>query len=187
MPRSEWIDADMTQAVTAYFAAHPEAGPAPLFHHRLGLARAVAAVVADLCAKRAEYGDFTTGMDCAQGYHHKSPTAAARKQAADDIRALVSAALAPPAKTEGGGRMSDWQPIETAPRDGRQILVREGYDPEEVPLVMAWHPPNAEPPEGWWLPSEDSVVSNGLTEDEYSPLLWAVIPAPPPKGDKDNG
>jgi hypothetical protein len=82
---------------------------------------------------------------------------------------------------------SEWRTMETAPKDGRQILVRESCDPAEVPLVMTWHPEDADPPEGGWLPSEDSVVSNGLREDEYFPMLWAVIPAPPPKGDTDNG
>lgn len=44
--------------------------------------------VQDLCAKRAEFGDFDTGQDCAGGYRHDSDTADARRKAADDIRAL---------------------------------------------------------------------------------------------------
>lgn len=44
--------------------------------------------VQDLCAKRAEFGDCTTGMGCAEGYHPESMTAQTRKKAADDIRAL---------------------------------------------------------------------------------------------------
>ncbi len=58
---------------------------------RYGIAhwmRSIVLHVQEWCAKRAEYGDFETGMDCADGYTHDSDTAVARKEAADDIRTL---------------------------------------------------------------------------------------------------
>jgi hypothetical protein len=51
--------------------------------------RELAAVAIDVCAKRAEYGDFETGMGCDAGYSPTSMTARVRKEAADDIRRLA--------------------------------------------------------------------------------------------------
>lgn len=45
---------------------------------------------ADVCAKRAEFGDCETGMGCHDGYHPNSHTGRARKEAADDIRRLFA-------------------------------------------------------------------------------------------------
>lgn len=42
----------------------------------------------DRCAKRAQYGDCTTGLGCDGGYSEGSIWADARKAAADDIRRL---------------------------------------------------------------------------------------------------
>lgn len=44
--------------------------------------------VQDCCAKRAEFGDFMTGMGCRDGYLQNGEIGRARKKAADDIRAL---------------------------------------------------------------------------------------------------
>jgi hypothetical protein len=44
--------------------------------------------VQDICAKRAEFGDCTTGRGCLHGYASNGEIARARKKAADDIRAL---------------------------------------------------------------------------------------------------
>ena len=44
--------------------------------------------VQERCAKRAEYGDCTTGMGCSGGYSPDGAVARARKKAAKDIRAL---------------------------------------------------------------------------------------------------
>ena len=39
-------------------------------------------------ATRAEFGDCETGLGCRDGYAYGSVTAAARKEAADDIRRM---------------------------------------------------------------------------------------------------
>ena len=51
-------------------------------------ARQIILHVQELCAKRAEYGDFETGMGCDDGYSHESMTATIRRKAAADIRAM---------------------------------------------------------------------------------------------------
>jgi len=64
--------------------------------------------------------------------------------------------------------MGDWQPIETAPKDGTPILVYEedwGY-----PISIRWHQP--------W----QKWVLNGVLLDLGSwgqPQIWMPLPEPP--------
>jgi len=71
--------------------------------------------------------------------------------------------------------MIDWQPIETAPRDGRDVLIY--VDQATVPLVrLAWWDDRHDEPEwyGWW--SNDSSVGSVLIE--WTPTHWAVWEGP---------
>lgn len=63
--------------------------------------------------------------------------------------------------------MGEWQPIETAPRDGRVILA--GY----------WRD------EGWWsdlydaTPDEFAADDHGFTRDLAPLTHWMPLPEPP--------
>lgn len=68
--------------------------------------------------------------------------------------------------------MSDWQPMESAPRDGTRILVCQlrsfRHDGERVRFAR-WK-------EGRWA-STDPIGSGW---DESTLLAWRAVPAPPP-------
>ena len=77
--------------------------------------------------------------------------------------------------------MIDWQPIETAPRDGRDVLIY--VDQATVPLVrLAWYktPKDVEelggdPEEvGWW----SFYLSCGSEKLSWEPTHWAVWEGP---------
>ena len=61
---------------------------------------------------------------------------------------------------------SAWQPIETAPRDGSQILVWDGKD-----VFIAWCC------KGRWM-YDDLMESPYLTP--WHPTHWQPLPSPPP-------
>ena len=69
--------------------------------------------------------------------------------------------------------MSEWQPIETAPKDGRDLLLWDGISPEDGPSVMI----------GQWVPRVGStrgvwVASYG--DDYYiTATHWMPLPEPP--------
>ena len=58
----------------------------------------------------------------------------------------------------------EWQPIDTAPKDGRNVLV---FDGEPEPYIAWWHLTNAE-----WRASDGAV----------SPTHWHPLPPPPEEG-----
>jgi hypothetical protein len=78
--------------------------------------------------------------------------------------------------------MSGWQPIETAPRDGRTILAWGPYSSE--PATVKWEKQgNAAP---CWVPNWDEqwvIEHQGDFGTEYksaAPLThWQPLPAPP--------
>jgi hypothetical protein len=84
--------------------------------------------------------------------------------------------------------MSKWLPIDTAPRDGTEIIVLLCPD-RAVPIVRtAWwrtgvgddtYPPENECPEdeGWWS-YRHSVTQEHLTGYQ-TPLLWMPMPLIP--------
>lgn len=70
--------------------------------------------------------------------------------------------------------MSEWRPIETAPRDGTRIL---GYGPAGFELKPVFAVLE-------WLPSSEkwAVFPNEATEYDYEacrPIYWMPLPAPP--------
>lgn len=67
--------------------------------------------------------------------------------------------------------MSEWQPIDTAPRDGTEILICDAvttYTPYRA------YPALWEPEYGWRDPDWDGG---------YDPTHWMPMPPPPKTGD----
>jgi hypothetical protein len=65
--------------------------------------------------------------------------------------------------------MSDWQPIETAPKDGRSVLVaNERASWEAHWLEGAWYEANNDPTDAWGRPAYDGEL-----------LGWMPMPNPP--------
>ena len=87
--------------------------------------------------------------------------------------------------------MSEWQPIETAPKDGTHILAF-AYPLAIIPLVCCWQ----QAPEGirdqckewqWkWSEADDFFRDDDLfrywIEMEYNPTHWMPLPPPPTTG-----
>jgi len=69
-------------------------------------------------------------------------------------------------------RASGWQPIETAPRDGRRILawitnrVSDNGKKVDIPTIVSW-----------WGPDADCWVEDGY--DTVRPTHWQPLPAAP--------
>jgi hypothetical protein len=66
--------------------------------------------------------------------------------------------------------MNEWQPIETAPRDGTHVL---GYEDGEM-TVIHWsdHPPTSSYKGGYW----NNIYCN---DGEWWPTHWMPLPPPP--------
>lgn len=75
--------------------------------------------------------------------------------------------------------MSEWQPIETAPKDGRQFLV---FDPHLVVgksdgIALCIPIPN-----GFrFNPRIEWTASNGFGIHSWQPTHWMPLPEPPTK------
>lgn len=80
--------------------------------------------------------------------------------------------------------MTDWQPIETAPKDGTEILILRNTVNVPIANIAFWADaeeddgdPHFRPaPAGWWSYSENSVACN-LLNGYDEPQFW--IPLPP--------
>lgn len=67
--------------------------------------------------------------------------------------------------------MSEWQDIETAPKDGRWILaVVSGF----IPDVVHW-----DGHYGWWTGQDDFI--EGECDEMWRPTHWQPLPPPPVK------
>ena len=66
--------------------------------------------------------------------------------------------------------MSDWQPISTAPKDGTEILAKNGLMRKAVPVYwgIRQHP--------WGTASQQWVTRSG---DLVIPDVWMPLPQPP--------
>lgn len=60
--------------------------------------------------------------------------------------------------------MSEWKPIDTAPKDNIPIL---GYD-DGIMTVVIWH--------GYW---GLTVVGSYANDNEWTPTHWMPLPDPP--------
>ena len=70
---------------------------------------------------------------------------------------------------------AQWQPIESAPKDGTWILVWWPYWAKTRPIVAKWFPPNSQSEDAGW----DSIES--LSSHHEPPTHW--MPLPPAPGD----
>jgi len=78
--------------------------------------------------------------------------------------------------------MSEWQPIATAPKDGRRILLWDAR--KNVVVSGSWHsdsgrddPGGYEPPWSWWVADEDVIMWDSGPDDH--PTHWMSLPEPP--------
>jgi len=84
--------------------------------------------------------------------------------------------------------MSEWQPIETAPKDGTVILIY-GHLIEDVQQVSAAFWQASDPEFPWWFlepeVSDDPAFSiNGVAaDDRVGPTKWRPMPAQPEASD----
>ena len=77
--------------------------------------------------------------------------------------------------------MGEWQPIETAPKDGTRILLyfrRDDSmvfrDPTEIGMAVgAWWSPHSK---DWWL-----TCMWASSSAHREPFAWMPLPEPPPK------
>jgi hypothetical protein len=69
--------------------------------------------------------------------------------------------------------MSNWQPIETAPKDGTPILITR---PTKFKVEEGWHVVRWEDDEDWWV-CHDGKFDTMLRGNE--PTHWQPLPAPP--------
>lgn len=89
--------------------------------------------------------------------------------------------------------MSDWHDIETAPRDGTQLLLYtparrlpNGYM-QEAAMLVAWWDPHAWAEEdkensgAFVAPLSDGFERN-VTDHFAAPTHWAILPSPPSGG-----
>ena len=66
--------------------------------------------------------------------------------------------------------MSEWQPIETAPKDGSKILAHMRDNDDLGPLILIWHDER-------WIVSWDNT---DITEHWGDiPTHWMPLPSPP--------
>jgi hypothetical protein len=62
----------------------------------------------------------------------------------------------------------NWQPIETAPKDGRDVLIGGDYSYLNGVLMASWGTGSGQIP-GW----------TDMEGDTYSPTHWMPLPLPP--------
>lgn len=72
--------------------------------------------------------------------------------------------------------MSEWQPIETAPRDRKVIVIARQKPRGEWDVEAAWFVAEDDYP--WNFIDGDGDL-NGYRDDETGPTHWTTLPAPP--------
>jgi hypothetical protein len=92
--------------------------------------------------------------------------------------------------------MSKWQLIETAPRDGKEVLLAFAFDRKAPVVSQGWFSNNADFPEMWvlgsaWMQtmarlafdlSEPPPGTMGVgipTDSAFAPTHWMPLPPPP--------
>jgi hypothetical protein len=77
----------------------------------------------------------------------------------------------------GSIEMTEWQPIETAPKDGAAILIWPAQSSftgdDTISYVVRWN--------DW---KEAWIEASGEEYDTFYPTHWMPLPPPPKKGDE---
>jgi hypothetical protein len=71
--------------------------------------------------------------------------------------------------------MADWQPIETAPKDGTRILL---WDTDEV-VIAKWDDISMGGAEGWQITVVNMLSGLKHYEAAFNPTHWMPLPEPP--------
>lgn len=90
----------------------------------------------------------------------------ADREAHDEMRALAAKLRA---MADASSAPSGWQPIETAPRDGTRVLLREKFGHFEY--VGRWMDPGPDGADAMWADPDG--------EYQIYPNLWHPLPPPP--------
>jgi hypothetical protein len=72
-------------------------------------------------------------------------------------------------------RMVDWQPIETAPKDGTRILL---WDTDEA-VVAKWDDISMGGAKGWQIAVVKLIGDVNYYEATFNPTHWMPLPEPP--------
>ncbi|HEU4635425.1 MAG TPA: DUF551 domain-containing protein [Edaphobacter sp.] len=77
--------------------------------------------------------------------------------------------------------MSDWQPIETAPKDGTRVLVCYGSKPRVIVAYWQSEPSlwEREDVPCWAVFEPEDPFYSVYLLDEYEPTHWQPLPKPP--------
>ncbi len=67
-----------------------------------------------------------------------------------------------------------WQPIETAPRDGTEILAWGSLSREQHLAIVVWQKLTSL--DGWWWVCQDA---ENYGWSNYKPTHWQTLPDPP--------
>jgi hypothetical protein len=82
--------------------------------------------------------------------------------------------------TAGGGGMSNWKKIETAPKDKTSVLVAVARDSGEWIVGEAYFDPEAYDGSWWWANEADGdYYDDPISERGNPPSFWMPLPAPP--------
>lgn len=103
------------------------------------------------------------------------------------IDALLSSF--PALQDHEGAAARGWMPIETAPKDGRDILgfVPSDIFPEGKVVILSWREDD-NVHEFAWLDHSYDDFSTGWASTPYDPTHWMPLPAPPsPQSPGDEG
>jgi hypothetical protein len=83
----------------------------------------------------------------------------------------------PDQRMEREGEMIEWQPIETAPKDGEDVLVLLNMATVPVVHIARWETgEDADWPQGWWSYPLHSVTQE-LLDGYRSPVAWMPLPS----------
>lgn len=79
--------------------------------------------------------------------------------------------------------MSEWQPIETAPKDGTAVYVCDTETWEPAPMIAHWGQHNSWDDGSHWLCGRKDDWPRGKIKREPAimptPTHWMPLPAPP--------
>lgn len=163
--KPDWSDPknfDGKSPVTTY----PQLGWTPLYIHPQPVAGDAVRALPGKWRETVTYGDH-------------SPEAMAVMRCAAELAAALSTQPAPSEQVAASVAVPDWQPIETAPRDGTEILAWDGEDR----IVTHWckfRDGFGDPYEGWIHPNIGELGPSLAMPTHWQTL--AAAPVAPERG-----